>query len=179
MKKYKILTPIIVILACAALVFCVSSATAGIRKANNEAYMLDRMQTVLPGSSEFTQEEYSGEDTSIRAAYKAETGYAVFVAPEGYTGEILMLVGVSNEGTVTGLQVQQMTESYGLGAEALSDFKFLIQFLNTDGSAEVGTNVDALTGATVTSKAIARGVNSAVGFVTGADTSSSATSWGG
>ena len=40
-------------------------------------------------------------------------------------------------------------------------------------------DVDAITGATVTSKAIVRCVNSAVGYVTGADTSSGATSWGG
>ena len=106
-------------------------------------------------------------------------GYAVFAVPHGYAGDIAMLVGVSNDGLVTGMQVQQMQETYGLGAQALTDYKFLVQFLNTDGSAEIGTNVDALTGATVTSKAIARGVNSAVAFVTGADTSSSATSWGG
>jgi Na+-translocating ferredoxin:NAD+ oxidoreductase RnfG subunit len=43
----------------------------------------------------------------------------------------------------------------------------------------VGTNVDAITGATVTSKAVVRSVNSAVAFVTGADTDSGATSWGG
>lgn len=179
MKKYKILTPIIVILVGTLLVFCASRATAGLKKANEEAYMLDRMQTVLPGSSTFTPEAYTGEDTNIRSTYKAENGYAVFVVTQGYAGDISMLVGVSNEGTVTGLQVQQMTESYGLGARALSDYEFLIQFLNTDGTAEVGTDVDALTGATVTSKAITRGVNSAVSFVTGADTSSSATSWGG
>ena len=41
------------------------------------------------------------------------------------------------------------------------------------------TYVDAITGATVTSKAIARCVNSAVGYVTGADVESGATSWGG
>ena len=39
--------------------------------------------------------------------------------------------------------------------------------------------VDGITGATVTSKAIARSVNSAVGYVTGADVVSSATTWGG
>jgi len=39
--------------------------------------------------------------------------------------------------------------------------------------------IDALTGATVTSKAIVRAVNSAVAYVTGADTVSAATSWGG
>ena len=40
-------------------------------------------------------------------------------------------------------------------------------------------NVDALTGATVTSKAVVKAVNSASAFVTGADVSSSATEWGG
>ena len=52
-------------------------------------------------------------------------------------------------------------------------------FLRTEGDAEVGTNVDAITGATVTSKAVARCVNSAVGYVTGADAVSAATTWGG
>ena len=72
-----------------------------------------------------------------------------------------------------------MQETYGLGTQALTDWEFLAQFLRTQGDAEIGSNVDAITGATVTSKAIARSVNSAVGFVTGADTSSAATSWGG
>jgi len=97
----------------------------------------------------------------------------------GYAGNIAMLIGVHNDGYVTGLQIRDMEETYGLGAEALTDWEFLAQFLRTEGDAEVGTNVDAITGATVTSKAVARSVNSAVGFVTGADTSSAATSWGG
>ena len=98
---------------------------------------------------------------------------------DGYAGDITLLIGVSTDGKVTGMQVRDMSETLGLGGEALTDWKFLVQFLNTSGEAEVGTNVDALTGATVTSKAIARSVNSAVGFVTGADVESSATSWGG
>ena len=57
--------------------------------------------------------------------------------------------------------------------------EFLAQFLNTTGEAAVGESVDALTGATVTSKAVTRSINSAVAYVTGADTSSAATSWGG
>ena len=39
--------------------------------------------------------------------------------------------------------------------------------------------VDGISGATVSSKAVARCVSSAVGFVTGADVASSATTWGG
>ena len=59
----------------------------------------------------------------------------------------------------------------------MTDWKFLAQFLKTSGEAEVGTSVDALTGATVTSKAITRCVNSAVAYVTGTDVDTSATSW--
>ena len=109
-----------------------------------------------------------------------------------------MLIGVSNEGRVTGLVVRELSETFGLGANALTDHVFLSQFLNgsefaiagaeadafsgATGSAEVSdgaTEVDGITGATVTSKAIIRCVNSAVAYVTGADIESSATSWGG
>jgi electron transport complex protein RnfG len=72
-----------------------------------------------------------------------------------------------------------MSETFGLGGKALNDWQFLAQYLQTSGDAAVGENVDAITGATVTSKAVTRCVNAAVGYVTGADTSSGATSWGG
>lgn len=113
------------------------------------------------------------------AVYKGETGYVLETKTAGYAGDIYLLVGVDNSGKVTGLTVRDMEETLGLGAQALLDTDFLIQFLGTQGDAQIGEGVDALTGATVTSKAIARGVNAAVGFVTGADTSSGATSWGG
>lgn len=179
MKKIKILSPLLITLLCAAVLFGASKATSGIRRKSEEAYLSNRMHTVLPGSTEFTLEPYTGEDKNIRSTYKSDAGYAVFVVTPGYAGDIAMLVGVDNDGVVMGMQVQQMHETYGLGAQALTDYKFLVQFLNTDETAEIGVNVDSLTGATVTSKAIARGVNSAVAFVTGADSSSSATSWGG
>ena len=75
--------------------------------------------------------------------------------------------------------VRELSETVGLGAKALKDHKFLSQFLNTSEQTEVGTDVDAISGATVTSKAIAKSVNSAVAFVTGADIDSGATAWGG
>ena len=137
------------------------------------------MELMLPGSKNFTPEAYTGEDTNIHRVWKGETGYIVETITYGYAGNIRMLIGVCNDGNVTGLQIRDMQETYGLGKEALTNWKFLRQFLRTEGDAQVGTNVDAITGATVTSKAVARSVNSAVGFVTGADTTSAATSWGG
>lgn len=175
----KIWMPIVSVLAAALILLGLYNGLMDLRQANWEKELQEKMATLLPGSTTFTAEAYIGEDTNITCVYKGETGYVVGTATAGYAGPIRMLIGVSSDGYVTGLQVRSMEETYGLGAKALTDWAFLAQFLRNDGDAEVGTNVDAITGATVTSKAIARSVNSAVGFVTGADVSSGATSWGG
>ena len=88
-------------------------------------------------------------------------------------------VGVNTDGTVSGITVHKLSETFGLGQRAASDVDFLSQFLGTDGGLTVGENVDAMTGATVSSKAVTKGVNAAAGFVTGADVATSATEWGG
>ena len=193
---------IIIAIALAALVlFGASLGLNGIAAKNAQAEHLQIMRTLLPGSENFTVEPYTGEDANIRSVHKAENGYVIKTVTYGYAGEITMLIGVNNEGHVTGLVVRDMSETFGLGAQALTDHVFLSQFLNTAGGVAVGSPdaeadafsgataaetetetsvyVDAISGATVTSKAIARCVNSAAGYVTGADVTSSATSWGG
>lgn len=171
-----ILISIASILLAAALVLGLSMGLSGVREENVQKELLSKMQTLLPGSESFQIEPYSGEDASIRTVYKGETGFVIHTVTAGYAGELAMLIGVSKDGKVTGLTVRDLSETLGLGATAMTDWEFLAQFLNTDGSAMVGETVDALTGATVTSKAVARCVSSAVAFVTGADTGSSATS---
>ena len=178
MRK-QILLPILTVLVAALILLGLYNGTLGIRQANIEKELQAKMETILPGSSGFQPEDYTGEDTNIRTVHKGETGYVIGVCVSGYVDEISMLVGVSNDGKVTGLQIRDMAETPGLGRRALTDWRFLAQFLNNTGDAEVGSNIDALSGATVTSKAVARGINSAVGFVTGADVSSGATEWGG
>ena len=173
------LKPIIAIAVMALILFGAVKGFSGIAAANENKEMNEMMATILPGSTTFTWEEYEGEDDAIQAVYKGETGFVIQTSAYGYAGNIVMMVGVSNEGTVTGLVVRDLSETYGLGANALTDTAFLSQYLETSGDAEVGNNVDAITGATVTSKAVTRAVNSAVAYVTGADSTSSATTWGG
>ena len=191
---------IITILVAALILFGLSFALQGTatKKAQEEHLWL--MQTLLPGSESFVVVPYDGEDANIRSIHKAENGYVIETVTYGYAGNIRMYVGVNNDGKVTGLVVREAHETVGLGNNALTDHEFLSQFLNSSGSFEIATNgadafsgatgtaeaesgesvqVDGITGATVTSKAIARSVNSAVGYVTGADAVSSATTWGG
>ena len=198
MKK-TVLLPLIALALAALLLLGASVGLNGIAAANAQAEHLQIMQTLLPGSTTFTVEPYTGEDANIRSVHKAENGFVIETATNGYAGEIVMLIGVSNEGRVTGLVVREMQETFGLGSNALTDHEFLAQFLNTTGDVSIATSgadafssataassdtsgstdVDAITGATVTSKAVARCVNSAVAYVTGADAESGATSWGG
>ena len=175
----KIWMPIASLALAAVLLLGLYNGLLQTREENREAELQAKMETLLPGSTTFTEEAYTGDDANIVCVYKGETGFVVGTTTQGYAGPISMLIGVHSDGYVTGLQVRSMEETFGLGAEALTDWEFLAQFLRTEGDAAVGTNIDAISGATVTSKAIARSVNSAVGFVTGADTSSGATSWGG
>ena len=191
---------IIAILVAALILFGASYGLQGVAAEGAQSEHLRLLKTLLPGSENFTLESYSGEDANIVSVHKGEKGFVVETVTYGYADEIHMLIGVSNEGRVTGLVVSQAHETHFLGNQALTDHVFLSQFLNSSGSFAVATRgedaftgatgeadtaegdtveVDALTGATVTSKAIVRCVNSAVAYVTGADTVTEATSWGG
>ena len=191
---------IIAIVLSALVLFGASLGLNGIAAKNAQAEHLWLMQTLLPERESFVVVPYDGEDANIRSIHKAENGYVIETVTYGYADNIRMYVGVNNDGKVTGLVVREAHETVGLGNNALTDHEFLSQFLNSYGSFEIATNgadafsgatgtaeaesgetvqIDGITGATVTSKAIARSVNSAVGYVTGADAVSSATTWGG
>ena len=190
---------VITILVVAIVLFGTSFALCSTAEEKAQAEHLWLLQTLLPDSTDFVLEPYAGEDANIRSVHKADNGYVIETVTYGYADEITMFVGVNLNGKVTGLVVYDAHETYGLGSKALTDHVFLSQFLNQDGSFTIATSgadafsgatgtteaageeiaVDGITGATVTSKAVARCVNSAVGYVTGADATSSATTWGG
>ena len=197
MKK-GILLPVLAIVIMAGLVLGLTLGINGLAVKNAQAEHLKVMQTLLPGSKEFTVEPYDGEDANIRSVHKGENGYVIETVTRGYAGDITMLIGVSSEGKVTGLTIRDMSETPGLGMSAMWDWDFLGQFLGLEGGIAIGTAgedafsgatgsdttetevyIDGISGATVTSKAIVRCVTSAVGYVPGADVDSGATSWGG
>ena len=195
-----ILLPVLSLILAVVILLGVSFGLKGVAEEKAQAEHLRLLRTVLPDSENFVVEPYAGDDANIVSVHKGENGFVVETSTYGYAGDITMYIGVSNEGKVTGLVVNTMSETPGLGGEALTDHVFLSQFLNQSGSFTVATHgadafsgatgetavaegeeieVDAITGATVTSKAVARSVSSAVAYVTGADVASSATTWGG
>ena len=116
---------------------------------------------------------------TLGAIYEAQVngesaGYAVTVSASGSQGTIEMMVGVDAAGAVTGVSVVSHSETAGIGTKVIdnepttSGVGVLDQFKGksaADGTLAVGTNVDAITGATVSTRGIATGVNAALAAV--------------
>ena len=121
------------------------------------------MREVLPADV-YSQIEYTGAEALVTAVHQAgENAYVIEVTPSGFGGVITMVVGVDN-GTVTGVSIVSMAETSGLGDNA-SKADFRDQFIGGTGELAVnkdGGTIDALTGATITSRAVTDGVNAAL-----------------
>lgn len=127
------------------------------------------IEAVLPGGGE--EIEFAPMDL-VSKVYKGENGYAVEVTPGGFDNTITMMVGVDFDGKVLGIDIISHTETAGLGAvadmETPAGQNFRNQFVGKSGSVKVtkdGGQVDSITGATVTSRAVCDGVNAALACV--------------
>ena len=111
---------------------------------------------------------------SIQAGYTAQgelAGYCVEVQSQGFSGVITMVVGVDLNGEVTGVAVTDHKETQSVGTNAMTP-EALSRYIGKSGTIRTsGSNsVDAVSGATATSKAITDGVNRALAIVANLDT---------
>ena len=131
----------------------------------------EALQLVLPGVIGLRKMELSDDTGNISAVYYYGRNYAVEVNPIGFDGPIKMMVGVVN-GKVTGISIISHTETPGLGAVAAAKTPagetFRDSFLGDSGNLSLG-DIDALSGATITSKAVLEGVNAALAYVANLD----------
>ncbi len=139
---------------------------------------MDALRRVLPLGETFekrTLPEASEEGFfEMYEGYKEDVliGYALTLATKGYAGDILLMVGVSREGVVSGVQILGHQETPGLGARA-TESSFLDQFhgkstppLKVVKPPSREDGIQAITGATITTRGVARGVDKALIFVT-------------
>lgn len=100
-------------------------------------------------------------------------GYVITVTDSaGYSGDIQFSVGIAADGTYKGTSILSISETAGLGMRAKTDPSFLSQFndvkvnqftLVKDGTgSSADDKIDAISGSTVTSKAITSGINAAL-----------------
>ena len=124
---------------------------------------------VLPGGYDSEITDFEDATGLVSKVYAGEAGYAFEVTPGGFDNTITMIVGVDTDGKVLGIDIIKHTETAGLGAVADAETpagqSFRAQFVGTSGSVAVskdGGQLDAITGATITSRAVCAGVNAAL-----------------
>ena len=131
------------------------------------------ISAVLENGETAVEVSYAAEgNTTVTKVYKNDNGYAVEVAPNGFGGAITMMVGVSTDGKVTGISIISHAETPGLGAVAAATTDkgtaFRDQFQGLVSGITIGdgeNQIDALSGATISSQAIVDGVNAALACV--------------
>jgi electron transport complex protein RnfG len=164
---------LIICVVAAGLLGYVNQITQAPIAAQEAAAKSSSMQAVLPDAASFGEEieVNEGNITTVTPALDSdgnEIGYAVAITTKGFSAGLKLMYGVDTEGTITGLSIVDCSnETPGLGANAANE-SFYSQFAGKSGTVAVtkdGGDVEALTGATITSRAVANAATEAIEYV--------------
>lgn len=123
--------------------------------------------------------ENNGYDVTINEVMKVydksgnAAGYVLTVTDhEGYGGDIQFAMGVTSDGVVNGISFLSISETAGLGMKAAEE-SFAKQFANkqveafqyTKNGATADGEIDAISGATITTNAVVNGVNAGLFYI--------------
>lgn len=167
----------IIIPAVALLIICLvaTALLAGTNVITSEKIALNSVETekasrmlVLPEGTQYS--EVTSLESGITYCAGSDdsgnqVGYVFTANAKGYGGTVSVMVGLDNEGTITGIEILSHSETPGLGANATKD-DFKGRFIGKSGELAVdktsndGQNIQAITAATITSKAVTNAVNS-------------------
>lgn len=99
-------------------------------------------------------------------------GYTFRILSKGYGGDIEIIVGINAEGKIEAVQIGELQETPGLGAKAAEE-SFTNQYSGKSvekplevvkGKASSSEQIEAISGATITSRAVTEGVNTAIEY---------------
>ena len=146
-------------------------------KAKNEAYqaVMQEADTFEALEVEAIELGISGcvidEVVSAKAGDEVKGFVVTTTSSEGYGGNIQVSVGIAADGTVKGIEMLAIAETAGLGMNANTpEFKaqyadvLTDAFVVTKTGAAADNEIDAISGATITSNAVTNAVNSAVKY---------------
>ena len=169
----------ILVPAIALLLICLVATTllAGTNMITSEKIALNAVEkenasrmVVLPEASDFSEvKTLESEITYCEALAEDGTkiGYVFTSGAKGYGGTVGVMIGVDNDGVITGIEILSHAETPGLGANATGE-AFKSRFngksgeLTVDKNSNDGQNIQAITAATITSKAVVSAVNAAL-----------------
>ena len=166
-----IVKPIVVLVAicivASAALAGVNQVTAPIIAEQQEAAANAAYLAVLPEADGF-EEVTDFATTNVQAVLKATNGagWVIKSSAKGFGGDVPVVVGFDANGAIVGIQFMENSETAGYGQKLVDGSEagvaFTQQFIGMTEAPVVGTNIDAMTGATVSSKAAASAVTTAI-----------------
>ena len=164
-----VLTLFLITAAVAAALAGVNAIADPLIQSHKAEKMQQAMEEVLPGATGLAEVAFTDATGMVSKVYASDSGYVVEVAPAGFGGTITMMVGILPDGTVSGISIVSHTETAGLGSVAAASNAageaFRGQFVGLSGDLAVdkdGGDIDSITSATITSRAVVNGVNAAL-----------------
>lgn len=163
------------ICAVAALVLGVTNnITAPVIEERNIQASNEARKIVLSEADEFKELDGMNSDIVLEVYEGIKDGqvigYTIKTSSKGYGGAIELMVGISKDGKITGVEIGSHSETPGLGSKATEPM-FKNQYVDKDvlnsllvvkGSTNNDNEISAISGATITSNGVTNGVNAAM-----------------
>lgn len=124
------------------------------------------VKEIIPNGTKLNSMDTSLDDKDVLGVYKEENnkGVAVHVQSKGYGQEpLVLIVGLDMDGKFTGAKILKTTETPGVGTK-IENKDFIEKFKGTADEVKLKKDdgsIDEITGATISSRAFAQGVNKA------------------
>jgi electron transport complex protein RnfG len=149
------------------------------KEANSRVFVNAYSFEEVPVDEAFVKENIEGADIGeVLNALNEEgesLGYVIeVISHEGYGGDIVIRVGVQNDGTTNAIAITEISETAGLGMRAPDEL--VPQFVERNAErfevvktgAILDNQINAMSSATITSKAVVGAVNAALDYMHGA-----------
>jgi len=152
------LSLLLVALICALTLALIYKQTAPVIEKQKEILFNRSCKEVLVADTYVQQEDYPAWYEATDDQGKVRGG-CLKVSTKGYGGKIQLLAGVDNQGKITGIKILEHNETPGLGSQ-MQEPKFLDQFKGKTFQdiilvkQKTDKNIQAITGATISSKAV-------------------------
>lgn len=161
---------IILMIICLAVTLALTGTyqiTMPIITANAKTFADGSRTEVLPSASDGFTLVAEPYQEGISEIYAADNGSGIVITSteKGFGGKITVMTGIDSKGQIQGIKILEHSETPGLGSKAMTK-KHLSQYLGqakiTNKGDEDATNIDAVTGATISSDAVYRAVEKAL-----------------
>lgn len=162
-KQY--LKPVAVLLAICfvvgAVLAVVNQYTAPLIAANEEAAANETYFAVLPEADSFTELDCDIDGVTVVLQADNGAGYVITAEAQGYGGEVPAAVSFDNDGNIIAVIMMSNDETAGLG-QKVTEESFYSQFAGLPAEELTIDDIDAVTGATISSKAAVKAINLAI-----------------